>query len=122
MLGVPYTNEIDIWSFGCVLAELFSGFPIFPGKDENEQMSMIVELNGMPSKNLLNEGVRASIFFDENADFLPNPTTEFKGPNSKTIGELIGSKHDSFNDFLRVIIKRNVWNSIHINELLLLKL
>ena len=107
MLGISYTSEIDVWSFGCVLAELFAGFPIFPGKDENEQMGMIVELNGLPSKNFLDEGERSSIFFDEKGEFLHNSRKEFKGPNSKTIGEIIGSKYDSFNDFLRVILNRN---------------
>lgn len=26
MLGIPYTTAIDMWSFGCILAELFTGF------------------------------------------------------------------------------------------------
>lgn len=31
ILGVKYTPAIDMWSFGCVIAELFMGYPIFPG-------------------------------------------------------------------------------------------
>eukprot|EP00882_Tetradesmus_deserticola_P030836 GHRQ01034808.1.p2 GENE.GHRQ01034808.1~~GHRQ01034808.1.p2 ORF type:complete len:139 (-),score=25.81 GHRQ01034808.1:49-465(-) len=31
ILGLPYGCEIDIWSFGCILAELFMGYPLFPG-------------------------------------------------------------------------------------------
>ena len=31
IIGMPYTSAIDIWSMGCILCELFLGFPIFPG-------------------------------------------------------------------------------------------
>ena len=31
ILGLPYGTEIDMWSFGCILAELAMGYPIFPG-------------------------------------------------------------------------------------------
>ena len=53
MLGVRYTMAIDIWSLGCILAELFSGFPIFPGISEPEQMAFIMEVNGVPPDELL---------------------------------------------------------------------
>lgn len=28
-----YTKSIDVWSVGCILAEMLSGKPLFPGKD-----------------------------------------------------------------------------------------
>jgi len=34
ILGIPYTPAIDIWSLGCVLAELATGYPLFPGESE----------------------------------------------------------------------------------------
>lgn len=40
MLGLSYTAAIDMWSFGCVAAELFLGLPLFPGKD-NQQAYML---------------------------------------------------------------------------------
>lgn len=54
MLGIRYTAAIDIWSLGCVLAELFTGFPIFPGESEPEQMALIMEVIGLPPSRLLN--------------------------------------------------------------------
>ena len=107
MLGIPYTNQIDIWSFGCVLGELFYGLPIFPGKDENEQMNMIIELNGLPSLKLLEQGERSSIFFDVNGDFIFMNKNNFRKPNSKNISQLINSKNEQFNDFLKVLLNRN---------------
>jgi dual specificity tyrosine-phosphorylation-regulated kinase 2/3/4 len=31
ILGVPYSTAIDMWSLGCILAELHTGYPLFPG-------------------------------------------------------------------------------------------
>jgi serine/threonine protein kinase len=36
MLGIPYTQAIDMWSFGAILVELYIGQPIFPGESEAE--------------------------------------------------------------------------------------
>jgi len=46
LLGYPYTNAIDMWSLGCITAELFIGLPIFPGTSEYEQVQLIVNLLG----------------------------------------------------------------------------
>ena len=34
MLGLPYEMGIDMWSFGCIMAELYMGYPVFPGENE----------------------------------------------------------------------------------------
>lgn len=41
ILGMPYDSAIDIWSFGCIVYELFIGYPLFPGKNNNEQINRI---------------------------------------------------------------------------------
>ena len=38
MMGIRYTCAIDMWSLGCILYELYVGFPIFAGEDEKEQI------------------------------------------------------------------------------------
>lgn len=48
MLGVfPYTQAIDMWSMGCIMIELFTGFPLFPGTNEREQLQLIIDVIGM---------------------------------------------------------------------------
>ncbi|KAF9512904.1 hypothetical protein BS47DRAFT_1297060 [Hydnum rufescens UP504] len=44
-----YTKAIDIWSVGCVLAEMLSGKPLFPGRDYHHQLSLILDILGTPS-------------------------------------------------------------------------
>jgi serine/threonine protein kinase len=53
MLGIGYKTAIDMWSLGCILAELYSGLPIFPGESEVEQMNLIMEAIGAPPIELL---------------------------------------------------------------------
>ncbi|XP_047946666.1 probable serine/threonine-protein kinase At1g09600 [Salvia hispanica] len=51
LLGATeYGVEIDMWSVGCIIAELFAGKPIMPGSTEVEQMHKIFKLCGSPSE------------------------------------------------------------------------
>ena len=42
MLGLPFTGLVDMWSLGCVAAELLIGFPIYPGDTEYDMVSQCV--------------------------------------------------------------------------------
>lgn len=53
VLGAKYAEKIDIWSFGCVISELFTGTPLLAGKNELEQIGLILELFGAPNSNLI---------------------------------------------------------------------
>lgn len=44
-----YSIQIDLWSAGCVLAELLTGVPLFPGKNSIDQLARIVRLLGTPT-------------------------------------------------------------------------
>lgn len=44
-----YTAAIDVWSVGCILAELLGRKPLFPGKDYIEQLRLITQILGPPS-------------------------------------------------------------------------
>ncbi|KAI5082973.1 hypothetical protein GOP47_0002716 [Adiantum capillus-veneris] len=51
LLGATvYGAAIDIWSAGCILAELFAGQPIMPGRTEVEQLHKIFKLCGSPTE------------------------------------------------------------------------
>ena len=39
-----------MWSTGCILGELFTGIPLFPGENEKEQMKYFVKTLGFPSR------------------------------------------------------------------------
>lgn len=46
-----YTTKIDIWSAGCVIAEMVLGQPLFPGQSGIDQLVEIIKLLGTPSKD-----------------------------------------------------------------------
>lgn len=43
-----YSIAMDLWSVGCILAELFSGKPLLPGKDYRHQLLLLFQLLGTP--------------------------------------------------------------------------
>lgn len=49
-----YTQSIDMWSVGCILAEMLSNRPIFPGKHYLDQLNHILGVLGSPSQDDLN--------------------------------------------------------------------
>jgi mitogen-activated protein kinase 1/3 len=45
-----YTKQIDIWSIGCIFAELLGRKPLFPGVDYLDQVKRIIAVLGYPSE------------------------------------------------------------------------
>ncbi|KAK5849408.1 hypothetical protein PBY51_009053 [Eleginops maclovinus] len=62
ILGSRYGMPIDMWSLGCILSELLTGYPLLPGEDEADQLACIMELLGMPGQKLLDASKRAKNF------------------------------------------------------------
>ena len=50
-----YTAAIDVWSVGCILAEMIRRKPLMPAQNSAEQMKMIVNITGTPSTDLINK-------------------------------------------------------------------
>ena len=42
-------QAIDVWSVGCILAEMLSGKPLFPGRDYHHQLTLILDVLGTPT-------------------------------------------------------------------------
>ncbi|XP_068717636.1 homeodomain-interacting protein kinase 3-like [Montipora capricornis] len=63
ILGLPFNEAIDTWSLGCVIAELFLGWPLYPGSSEYDQIRYISQTQGLPSDHLLTNGSKSLKFF-----------------------------------------------------------
>jgi dual specificity tyrosine-phosphorylation-regulated kinase 2/3/4 len=107
ILGMSYGIPIDMWSLGCILAELYSGYPIFPGENEQEQLACIMEIFGPPEKHLIEKSTRKKLFFDSMGK--PRVTVSSKGrrrrPSSKTLQQAIKCDDDAFLDFLAFCLR-----------------
>jgi glycogen synthase kinase 3 beta len=49
--ATEYTSKIDIWSMGCVMAELLLGNPLFAGENNVDQLIEIIKVMGTPTKD-----------------------------------------------------------------------
>ncbi|KAJ4191473.1 serine/threonine protein kinase, CMGC, dual-specificity [Fusarium falciforme] len=102
ILGMTYGMPIDMWSVGCILAELYTGVPIFPGENEQEQLACIMEVFGPPEKHLIEKSTRKKLFFDSMGK--PRLTVSSKGrrrrPSSKTLQQVLKCDDEVFLDFL----------------------
>lgn len=43
LLGQAYNSSVDVWSSACIIAEMFSKVPLFPGKSEKNQLDKIFQ-------------------------------------------------------------------------------
>ncbi|XP_061826169.1 dual specificity tyrosine-phosphorylation-regulated kinase 4 isoform X1 [Nerophis lumbriciformis] len=103
ILGHPYSMAIDMWSLGCILAELYTGYPLFPGESEVEQIACIMEVLGMPPSDFVQSASRRRLFFDSKGN--PRNTTNSKGkkrrPNSKDLPTTLKTNDVLFLDFIK---------------------
>ncbi|XP_014216471.1 dual specificity tyrosine-phosphorylation-regulated kinase 4-like isoform X2 [Copidosoma floridanum] len=102
ILGLPYGTPIDMWSLGCILAELYTGYPLFPGENEVEQLACIMEVLGKPPDQLIIHATRRRLFFDSKGN--PRNITNSKGkkrrPGTKSVMLALRCRDPLFVDFV----------------------
>ncbi|XP_052197950.1 probable serine/threonine-protein kinase At1g54610 [Diospyros lotus] len=78
LLGsTDYGVGIDLWSAGCLLAEMFTGKPIMPGRTEVEQLHRIFKLCGSPSEDYWKR-MKAPAAFQPPQQYQPSFLESFK--------------------------------------------
>ena len=68
LVGLPFCEAIDMWSLGCVIAELFLGWPLYPGSSEYDQIRYIGQTQGQPPEHMLNNATKTNRFFYRDVD------------------------------------------------------
>jgi serine/threonine protein kinase len=109
ILGISYTTGIDMWSFGCILCELFTGYPLFPGENETQQLLMIVELIGYPGTEVLAKASRKKLFFDseDRLKVVQDSKGRARQPASRKIERVLQGAEPEFVDLVQRCL---VWN------------
>ncbi|XP_018566309.1 dual specificity tyrosine-phosphorylation-regulated kinase 4 isoform X1 [Anoplophora glabripennis] len=102
ILGLTYGTAIDMWSLGCILAELYTGYPLFPGENEVEQLACLMEVLGPPPDELISVATRRRLFFDSRGN--PRCITNSKGrkrkPGSKNLAMVLRCNDPLFIDYI----------------------
>ena len=102
ILGMEYGSPIDMWSFGCILAELYTGYPLFLGEDEQEQLACMMEILGKPSDKLLSTCTRRKVFFNSSGSprFVASSRGRKRSPGSKDLGTALRCEDKRFRSFI----------------------
>ncbi|CAD8209375.1 unnamed protein product [Paramecium pentaurelia] len=107
VLGLGYSSQIDMWSFGCIIAELFTGESLFQSKSEKELLFLQIKVLGMPSKELIEQGSRKSKFFDEKCQLNYKIKDAELLQQIKTLNQHLEKADPQFQDF---VVKCLKWN------------
>ncbi len=59
-----------MWSFGCIIAELTTGRPVFPAIDENELMELVNMMIGSPNKDMIGKAKKRKQFYDKDFNII----------------------------------------------------
>ena len=99
LLGTGYSCAIDIWSLGCIIAELYLGRPLFEGSNSITQLYCIIDVLGMPAESVLKNAVHLSRYFqragvDSEGRSILDPTVKTHTFTRNSIRELIESKNE----------------------------
>ena len=102
LLGAPYSLPIDIWSLGCLLAELYTGRPLFPGESESDQLLSIMQVLNLPPADLLSSASKKSQFFRQSGEpkIVPNSRGIKRLPGTLSLQKLVPCPDPQFLDFL----------------------
>mmetsp|Transcript_8080 Transcript_8080/g.16259 ORF Transcript_8080/g.16259 Transcript_8080/m.16259 type:complete len:1277 (-) Transcript_8080:118-3948(-) len=90
ILGLPYDSAIDMWSLGCVAAELLLGLPILPGVHEHDQLCRIEEMIGRTPDWMLEQGTKAHKYYVKFVPRPPSATTPSVDASSSSGGNISG--------------------------------
>ncbi|KAM4795797.1 mitogen-activated protein kinase 14-like [Rhinophrynus dorsalis] len=83
-----YNQTVDIWSVGCIMAELLTGRTLFPGTDHIDQLKLILRLVGTPEQELLQKiSSEAARNYIQSLPYMPKMNFEdvFLGANPQAV-------------------------------------
>lgn len=105
ILGLPFRESIDMWSLGCVIAELFLGWPLYPGASEYDQIRYITQTQGVPPDFMLNKGVKTNRFYiKEKGNYRLKTIHEFESNSSVKAKETRKYVFNTIEDIMMVHI------------------
>ena len=108
LLGTnEYSTTVDIWSIGCIFAEMYIKKPVFRGVNELDELDKIFEIKGTPTKD---------IWYD--IDKLPNYNIVFKKYKKQNLKDVIKNMDDNAIDLFEKMTEYDPKNRISAKEAL----
>ncbi|KAH6777796.1 Protein kinase superfamily protein [Perilla frutescens var. frutescens] len=111
MLGLPYDQKIDLWSVGCILAELYSGEVLFPNEAVVMLLARMVGIIGPIDMEMLQNGQETNKYFTDDYDlyYLNEETNELECivPEESSLEHHLQISDPLFIDFLKYLLEIN---------------
>jgi dual specificity tyrosine-phosphorylation-regulated kinase 2/3/4 len=104
ILETDYNTEIDMWSLGCIGAELYNGYPIFPGESEVDQFNYFLQYLGLPNPEVYRTAPKKSLFFNEDNTPISavNSNGIIRAPNTESVSDFLNGASKKFVHFIKV--------------------
>lgn len=71
-----YSTAIDVWSVGCIFAEMATGMPLFPGRSDIDQLFKIFQRRGTPTAEMWPAVLRLPHYNPEFPQWRESPITD----------------------------------------------
>nr|XP_034584401.1 uncharacterized protein LOC117847320 [Setaria viridis] len=111
ILGLPYDQKIDIWSLGCILAELYTGEVLFPNESVPIILARMIGTIGPIDTEMLALGQETQKYFTDDHDlFHKNEETgqlEYLIPEKSSLKRHLQCPDKKFVDFLSYLLQIN---------------
>lgn len=111
ILGLPYDKRIDIWSLGCILAELCSGNVLFENESSATLLARIIGTVGPIEAEMLDMGrdthkyfTKDYVLYEQNKD---TNRVEFLMPKKTSLRHLLSMGDEGFIDFVSYLLEIN---------------
>ncbi|KAJ9539874.1 hypothetical protein OSB04_026380 [Centaurea solstitialis] len=111
IIGLPYDQKVDLWSLGCILAELSSGDVLFPNDELVFLLARVIGMLGPIDTDMLMRGQETSKYFTDEFDLYHiNQETnqlEYILPQEISLEEHTQVSDTLFIDFVRELLEIN---------------
>lgn len=91
IFAIDYSESIDVWSIGCILVELYTGVPLFPGENEVDLFNCMIEVLGVPPYEIFETSPRKSMFFNSSGEprVVMNSKGKKRNPGERPLSKLL---------------------------------
>lgn len=118
VLGLPYSQKVDVWSLGCILAELLTSNVLFCNTSVQTLLAGQIGLAGEMPEYMIAEGRHAPRYFCGRRLYLRKPSGQgfFVSPRPRSLRETLGTDDELFLDFMTKMLRLDMNSRISAAE------